>query len=507
VPAVAVLVLLAVAAGMLASPGSASAATRCVGAVPHCNGTAYAATAVGLQQALNDSSNNPGLDTVQVAPGTYTAASWDLQATPANVLIVVGSGPSTVLSAKTTTASADGVTVSCNGSDCASVSKLSIQVASGSAAQPEALALYNSRVDHIAVTNGFGTGVRLDQSTMEDSTVSVASLDTGVLASGDDALAGTTVTATGVASNLGTGVELFVDDPTVNLTVDRDRIIGFGVGIDYENLTSQPAYVQVANSLIDLGSLTGGSGVNVDRHTGTSALAMYLTMDQSTIHGTASSGQIGIRRVVDRASERFDVYAVATLFDVGGADLYCGDSHSSSSAASISFSLFDPTSVVSNGNCGTIGEDGDIHVTPIYRDAAHGDLRPRYNSPVVDAAPALDPIAGTLDLAGAARLVNGTGAHGAARPDIGAYEYQRIPPHVVLHAPAHVRHGARARLTAAVSDAEGEAMTETWTVAGHTYHGTAVTVAFPRRGRVTVRLVVRDAAGASTTRTAQVRVL
>jgi hypothetical protein len=92
-------------------------------------------------------------------------------------------------------------------------------------------------------------------------------------------------------------------------------------------------------------------------------------------------------------------------------------------------------------------------------DVLHGDLRPRFDSPLIDAG---DPVPGggepMADLAGEFRAVNG-------RTDIGAYEYGRHTPTVSATASAaSARTGEPVTFTAATNDGDpAEFPVVTWT--------------------------------------------
>lgn len=85
-------------------------------------------------------------------------------------------------------------------------------------------------------------------------------------------------------------------------------------------------------------------------------------------------------------------------------------------------SAYDPaTSFATGGGTVANGPGPDPLLGP-YRFVSAGDLRPRFDSPLVDAGnPAFDPGAGALDLGGLERRLG-------AAVDIGAHEYGRRPP-------------------------------------------------------------------------------
>src|SRR3954451_4476936 len=125
-------------------------------------------------------------------------------------------------------------------------------------------------------------------------------------------------------------------------------------------------------------------------------------------------------------------------------------------------------------------------------DVAHGDLRPRFDSPLIDAG---DPVPGggepMSDLAGEFRAVNG-------RTDIGAYEYGRHAPTVSAAASALSAHtGEVITFTAATNDADpAEFPDVTWTFDdGTTARGLSVSHAFATPGPHTGSATATDPAG------------
>jgi hypothetical protein len=98
---------------------------------------------------------------------------------------------------------------------------------------------------------------------------------------------------------------------------------------------------------------------------------------------------------------------------------------------------------------------------PLLVDAGNGDLHPRFDSPAID----LGDISFTgepTDLAGQSRDVDGHGS-GTAKPDAGAFEYQRRPPTVTASFGTPTTAGTPIAFSAAGSDPDpGDTVSFGW---------------------------------------------
>jgi PKD domain len=134
------------------------------------------------------------------------------------------------------------------------------------------------------------------------------------------------------------------------------------------------------------------------------------------------------------------------------------------------------------------------------------DFRLRAPSPLIDAGDPADPL--TVDLLNAPRPVDGDGVEGP-RSDMGAYEYQRQPPHAAIVAPSTATIGAPASFSAAgSSDPDpGDVLTFSWDFGdGGTAEGFAPQHTYSKGGTFAVKLTVTDPTGLSSSATAQVQV-
>ena len=132
-----------------------------------------------------------------------------------------------------------------------------------------------------------------------------------------------------------------------------------------------------------------------------------------------------------------------------------------------------------------------------FVDAAGGDYRLRFDSPLIDVGAPGAPTTST-DLAGFSRLVDGDGVPGARR-DIGAYEYQAQSPLAAIAGPTTAQTAEQVTFSGEESsDADpGEPIAAyAWTVDG-AQAGTEPTLnaAFQTAGDHTVVLTVTDPTG------------
>jgi hypothetical protein len=156
-----------------------------------------------------------------------------------------------------------------------------------------------------------------------------------------------------------------------------------------------------------------------------------------------------------------------------------------------------PTNVFGDGGHNVIGSDAKL------LDVAAGDLRPRWDSPLVDAG---DPVAAAgepaSDLGGGDRNVNG-------RTDIGAYEYGRHAPTVSAGASSRTAFtGDAVTFTAYPTDADPyEVANVTWQFDdGATASGSPVSHAFSTPGSHVAKVTATDPAGLTGTAVTSVTV-
>jgi hypothetical protein len=167
---------------------------------------------------------------------------------------------------------------------------------------------------------------------------------------------------------------------------------------------------------------------------------------------------------------------------------------------------FDPATEHTSGAGASIAADPNhINADPLFINAAAGDYRIPYNSPLVDAGSS-DPIGfleSATDLAGNPRIVN-------TRRDIGAYEYQRLKPSAVIHPSATTAVTGQSVTfdgSHSTDGDPGDTLTYSWSFDdGTTARGTTITHAFATAGPHTATLTVTDPTNLSDTATAHVTV-
>jgi PKD domain len=186
------------------------------------------------------------------------------------------------------------------------------------------------------------------------------------------------------------------------------------------------------------------------------------------------------------------------------ADIKLDRSNTGIARVEADYSFFRSSHVVGAGNPGLDWAPGAHNVDGSdanLLDIVRGDLRPHWNSPLVDAGdPA--PAAGepVTDLAGGDRTVSG-------RTDIGAYEYGRHTPTIsVIATPASVLAGDPVHFGAKAEDADPNEFPDvTWVFDdGTTANGLSVSHAFATPGTHKATATATDPAGLTATTAASV---
>jgi hypothetical protein len=245
---------------------------------------------------------------------------------------------------------------------------------------------------------------------------------------------------------------------------------------------------------------TGGTPANIDvRHataTGGTATSTGLRVRSGTNPAEVASGSLvsSIVRVPGTALSRQTQGAGPTPAHLAA-----------------NFNDFDAGASVDIGPGNGPGSQSDLNRTtadPRFLDAAAGDLRLRYDSPVIDAGHAVDLGTGPEDFAGDERVVDGNG-DGTARRDMGAYEYQRRAPAApaVTVAPPSALTGDPIAWSATASDPDGDPVNLTWTWSdGVGSSGPLVSRTFTSPGTYTGTARATDATGLSTSASADATV-
>ncbi len=255
------------------------------------------------------------------------------------------------------------------------------------------------------------------------------------------------------------------------------------------NSTLVDSIVRVSGAGVGLSAATSAKARNVDFVGDGTAGSVAVLLDEQVFHGV-----IDVRSSIIRG---FEENFSRQGHDNGGPN-FVGD-------IVVAYSDFDPNLPATESGPGTLNTFAPGHNTaadPGFASAS--DLHLRFDSALVDAGdpdgPALDEP--TVDLDGLSRKVAGT-TSGAPRVDIGALEYQRLPPEItvatastaapVVHAPVSFH--------AEATQSQGEAVTLDWDFGdGQSASGGDVTHAFETGGPKTVRLTARGASGATASR-------
>ena len=429
--------------------GVSNAAVLCVGSPTGCAGTAY--TAAQLQAALTAAAGDVGADTVIVAPGTYTGEFTMASAGAADELVGSGVGVTILTSASdnATTLTLQGAVVSAMtlAHTAAPTAGYALKLSAGTARGIDA------RLDN----NTNGSAVQLGaNATLTASTVHAnASAASGVTwTGGSNVVTDTQVVGTNTAARgFGPGVA------GVTMTVRRVRISGFSLGV-----LNPVGTFDMSDSIVDIGGI--GSAVAMFFFDGAAnGSVIGLVSRRNTIVGTGAA-QAGIFGRAGNNTQVFTGTIADTVIRLTGAvpaHIICSQTGAGVASMTVSNSAFSGA-LTGSGTCVPVGS-GNINtalVDPQYRDAAAGDFRLRFTSPLIDAGASV-PSGSDRDVAGSARAVDGNGV-GGAQPDIGAYEYQRLAPVVAIDAPATALVGTSVTYSAAGTDPQGEgAVTFAWT--------------------------------------------
>lgn len=199
-----------------------------------------------------------------------------------------------------------------------------------------------------------------------------------------------------------------LDDEFGTVTASRVVFRGNSAGRDGGGIyVDEDAFLTLATGLFT-GNTAGFRGGGV---------AMALNGGRTTLVNitvTGNAAQIGGGGIGNQSGTPFIRNAV--VWGNTGGDVY---NLNTSNLATISRSLI-------GGGCAGLGAACDaatvLNADPLFVDRAGGDLRLGAGSPAIDAGDnAYVPADATLDLAGAARIVDGNG-DGTATVDLGAYE-------------------------------------------------------------------------------------
>jgi hypothetical protein len=435
-----------------------------------------------LQSALSDAGSDGQPTTVDVLAGTYSGPFLSLSNEP---LSIAGAGVGQTILRGGSTVLEAGCASTCEAGTFA-IHDLSVQMTS---AGSTGLTLFSPFDAHdVAVgstaSSGTATGVDLTgTATLERAAVTLPQTggpSTAVHVQGQSHASDLTL-----AADVGVAV-----DATGTLSLGRAAI-----DADVAGVTSLGAGTALDDALIRLTG-TGARGVtsvagavtaslsvlnSTIRATGTNDVGVYV---QST--GASSGNRQGVANVTNTI-----LWGETTPED-------CVIAGPGGPLPSLTMGYDDVDPAGTNSCVATIGHP--LAVTPGFVSGTDAHLR--FDSPLVDqGSPAVATPAGTTDLDGDPRLVDGDG-NGAAVRDVGAYEYQRRPPDAGANAPDTAALGQPVTFDASASfDPDpGDSLSYGWSFGDGANAATAVAShAFASTGVHTATVNVTDSTGLITT--------
>jgi hypothetical protein len=291
--------------------------------------------------------------------------------------------------------------------------------------------------------------------------------ETGALTMSDSTLEGTGASTTGIETDTGTA--------SANIA----RLVATGATSPL--VASFSGTINVHDSLVVLPTTTSGVALRAGDNANPGANTSSIDANRLTVVGTpAQTNQVGARVSPAGADDDFQIHVRDSVFVGVAIPLQCVQEDPGGSGTVVAdWSSLPASADEDNCTAATVSRTNPVAGTPLFLNAAAGDYRLPWNSPLVDAGnpAALLP---TLDLAGLPRPVG--------RRDVGAFEYQRRPPVVSAGAaPGSLATGAPVSFTATASDPDpGDSpLAYSWQFDdGGTATGPSVTHAFAAAGRI-----------------------
>lgn len=464
-------VLAGVAAAMAIICGSAGAATFCVPSGSSAC-TASEPTLAAAVQAAND--NGSGVDDIVIGTGTFPQTN--VVAGVSNPVHILGGGiGETVLEGAT---SGSGLTLYGPNQ---SITGLTIH-------EPD-----HGHTTALYLDGGVATNVRVDQRDNSNGSVYAVLLHGGASLLDSDALARTTTAPTTYG--------IYVSNDTLEPSLISNVTAQGGYGIDTAG--SGPAairFTRVTGNYYGVMAAADGTLVE-DSIVSGGPLVGYLSTGTADIlttarHVTLRGTYAGVQSYVSGHTARMVVSNTAVVG--GGPDPETADLSIQTGSGAVGrleadYSFFRAAHVIQAG-AGTEQYVPGAHNIDGADARLLDDLRPRFDSPLVDAGDPV-PAAGEpmSDIAGEFRAVNG-------RTDIGAYEYGRHAPTVSASAGAtSAAVGEPVTFKAAAVDADPSEFPDvTWTFDdGTTASGLVVAHAFATAGPHVATAKATDPTGLS----------
>ena len=481
------LIAMAAVAGSLALSASASAATFCVHSTPDCSGTG----ATSLQAALTSAANNgPGTrDTIQLPAGTYVEGpAIDAAGNPVDI---VGAGRTdTILQA----AGNSQIVLSVL-EPSSTVSHLEVSIVGTQAETGIKLAGSISDVAVVSLGNGWSTtGIWVVGSSAAISASNVLMLN----------YSGANPWANAVFADFGSSVS--ITDSTL-YGEEGLYVVGASATLERTRIRAQrgvevlsDGYVSLRNSTVmtpgqfqsghpEVALIARGSGTNI------------IDALQTTVSGSGSG--TGIVENLDQGAS-----ALVELTDSVVAGYGTVAQVPAGATLNTIYSAFNFGAITGAGAHNHLGDLDMTGRNTSFQSAGGGQFALRSSSPLIDAGDPNASTSGQFDFAKAERYRDGDGK-GGAQVDIGAYEYQHVPPSITADAaPATADPGQPIAFTAAAKDADtADLVTITWSFDdGETASGASAQHAFTSPGPHLATATATDNTGLQSTATVQVSV-
>jgi hypothetical protein len=295
-----------------------------------------------------------------------------------------------------------------------------------------------------------------------------------------------------------TGTTAILNSETATMTVRRSRLIAL------YGAYAQGGTVELSNSYVTTSPTRNASPVGLMATSG--AGNTTIRARNVTVAGDGSTPSLGVS-ILGGGGHTARVELVNTVL-TGYASSFAREAEAGSRAELVTTnSAYAPAGFDGAGPGGPVSETNPLGTPTGF--VSNLDHRLRHDSPLVDAGAPIAYTVPALDVNGKPRFVDGRG-DGGEQLDVGAFEYQRTPPHAAIAGPATAFTAEPVTFDASASgdDDPGEGLVFLWTVDGTVTANGPPTYRYlrPTRGGHTVSVKVTDPTGQSATATARVTV-
>jgi hypothetical protein len=488
------------AACALAAPAFAD--TYCVAPDTSCDAShQFGPGAVNAQSALDQAGSHLGPDTVKLGAATYTApADNGFEYNGGDAVTIAGAGAGQTILTEEDTSSGHFVLRVAAGAGRSSVSALSVRIpgsASGSNTGIVTLSPTDiSDVDIDATGAAAGSASVFGINSQADSSFARGTISLPPGTSGNSTavrveIQGFSVADAQVASSSGV-----VSSSSALTTIQRASLAG------EHPVTALGSTVSVSDSDLRPGGglVPIGLAAQASASSDATISAKHVTIVGGA--GTAGAGSEG-----DAAGHSGNVTLRESIVWVAGKPLWRIPHSPGDANIDADYNDYDPAGTNQDPPGG--GSLSDTHRRtddPHFVDAAGGNYRLRFDSPLIDAGNPADPLGMTesaTDRDGAPRIVDGNGDGSPVR-DMGAFEYgRRAPTATATATPARGPRSTAFAFHGAGSDPDaGDTLSYAWRFDdGATASGPDVQHSFAGLGPHTATLTVTDPTGLSATTT------